>query len=663
MQGNSLLERFEGVDLSHVANNNLKIVEPARDLFGNIEESQLKITYTKTEIVAEIQKRMKKFFNLENADLKQQYRNEINDLVHEHIEFNFDLRKNQIKRWIAELKDSNNPTDKQSKKLVEYETQFANLTLSYEKLKELERRNHKPFFLWKLFFSDVFEEGGFDIVIGNPPYIQLQKLGSDADILQEAGFETFARTGDIYCLFYEQAFKVLKPKGNLIFITGSAWLRSNYGKGLRRFFIQNTNPIKLIDLSDCQIFQSATVLTTILQYKKESGRNELKSLRLTRKTQHFVNHLNNYFEENASLIDNPNESAWTINDREKGDIKKLVVSKGKTLTEWKILINRGIVTGLNEAFIINTDIRNMLIKADPKNKSIIKPLLRGKDLSKYSFKFQELWLLYIPWHFPLHEDNSIVGVSTVAENAFKKEYPAIYKHLESYKIELAGRNKDETGIRYEWYALQRFGSQFWEEFEKPKIIYPNMVKDISFAYDDKGFYTNQKCFILTGEKLKYLMGVLNSKLFRYCFEEDFPELQGNSREINKVVFEQIPIKYPSEIEEKVVEFLVDYLLYLYDPDNKDLISHTPNPRIAKTIEDVLNMVVYELYFADYMKGKKISVIEHLEATALLEIEPTPEVIFTFYKWLQMPDNKVRNNILALDIKSKDLLSFINSAIK
>jgi len=649
MQGNSLLERFEGVDLSHVASNNLKIVEPAKDLFGNIKESQLKITYTKTEIVAEIQKRMKKFFNLENADLKQQYRNEINDLVHEHIEFNFDLRKNQIKRWIAELKDSNNPTDKQSKKLVEYETQYANLTLSYEKLKELERRNNKPFFLWKLFFSDVFEEGGFDIVIGNPPYIQLQKLGSDADILQEAGFETFARTGDIYCLFYEQAFKVLKLRGNLIFITGSAWLRSNYGKGLRRFFIQNTNPIKLIDLSDCQIFQTATVLTTILQYKKELNHNELMSLRLTRKTQHFVNHLSNYFEGNASLIDNPNESAWTINDKEKGDIKKDIFNQGKLLKSWNINIVRGIVTGLNEAFIINQAIRDELISIDKNSKKIIKPLLRGRDLSRYSYRNENLWLIGTFPALKLDIDR----------------YPAIKKHLLSFGKE----NLVQSGIgparkktANEWYETQD-QINYWKNFEQPKILYPNMVKDISFTYDDKGFYTNQKCFILTGEKLKYLLGVLNSKLFRYCFEEDFPELQGNSREINKVVFEQIPIKYPSAIEEKVVKFLVDYLLYLYNPENKDLISHTPNTRIAKTIEDVLNMVVYELYFAAYMKGKKINVIEHLEATALLEIEPTPEVIFTFYKWLQMPDNKVRNNILALDIKSKDLLSLINSAIK
>jgi hypothetical protein len=648
MQGNSLLERFEGVDLSHVSNNNLKIVEPAKDLFGNIKESQLKITYTKTEIVAEIQKRMKKFFNLENADLKQKYRNEINELVHEHIEFNFDLRKNQIKRWIAELKDSNHITDKQAKKLAEHETQFAALTVSYEKLKELEKRNDKPFFLWKLFFSDVFEEGGFDIVIGNPPYIQLQKLGSDADILQEAGFETFARTGDIYCLFYEQAFKLLKPRGNLVFITGSAWLRSNYGKGLRRFFIQNTNPIKLIDLSDCQIFQSATVLTTILQYKKEEYSNELMSLRLTRKTQNFVSQLSHYFNATATLLDGPGDSAWTINDKEKGDIKKEVSSQGKQLKEWKIEINYGIKTGFNEAFIIDEKTKNELIAQDPNSKNIIKPLLRGRDLLRYSFKFNNLYL--INSHNGIREKN-IPSINV------EKDYPAISRYFKTFKNQLIERADQGD----HWMNLR--SCSYIDYFDLPKIIYPNMVKDISFTYDEKGFYTNQKCFILSGEKLKYLLGVLNSKLFRFCFEDDFPELQGNSREINKGVIDIIPIKYPKYIEEKVVEFLVDYLLYLYNPENKDLISHTPNTRIAKTIEDVLNMVVFELYFTDYMKGKKINVIDHLEATALLEIEPTPEVIFTFYKWLQMPDNKVRNNILALDIKSKDLLSLINSAIK
>lgn len=661
MQGNSLLERFEGIDLSRVLKPDIKIFEPDRDLFGNIKENQLKLTYAQSKTVAEIKKLTKQFYRLEDATEKQETREKISKHVHEHIQFNIDLRVQQLERWIGEIEATKTATGKQEKKHAEFIEQRDRLRLSQKRLYELENSNEKPFFLWHLFFDDVFENGGFDIVIGNPPYIQLQKMGREADALQEAGFETFVRTGDIYCLFYEQAHKILKDGGNLIFITGSAWLRSNYGKALRKFFIQKTNPIQLIDLSDCQIFQSATVLTTIFQYKKERNENRLKSLRLTRKTQKFVSQLSTYFKENASLLDSPGETAWSINDKEKGDIKREVMLQGIPIKKWNVLINRGIVTGLNEAFIINSDLRNRLIQEDAKNKDIIKPLLRGKDLTKYSFKFSELWLLYIPWHFPLHNDDSMIGASKIAEDRFKKDYPSIYKHLLSFKSELSNRNKDETGIRYEWYALQRFGSQFWEEFEKPKILYPNMVKDISFTYDDKGFYTNQKCFILTGEKLKYLLGILNSKLFRYCFEEDFPELQGNSREINKVVFEEIPIKKPNEEQEALINTLVDYLLYLYNPENEVLLKHTPNNRIASVVEGVLNMVVYELYFQLYMKTEGLSVMQDLWPHPLAESKDKAETILKFYKWLQHPENKVRNKILALDIKSPDLLSRINSS--
>ncbi|MBS0645917.1 MAG: Eco57I restriction-modification methylase domain-containing protein [Verrucomicrobia bacterium] len=649
IQGNSLLERFEGIDLSHVAKPNVKLFEPQKDLFGNIKENQLQFTYTQTETVEEIQQLMKDFFRLENAVEKQKTREKINEYVHKHIQFNIDLRVYQLERWIAEIEETNAKTNKQDKKLLEYQEALNKLKTSQERLYELEKSNDKPFFLWHLFFNDVFENGGFDIVIGNPPYIQLQKMGKEADALQDAGFSTFARTGDIYCLFYEQAHKILKPGGNLIYITGSAWLRSNYGKALRRFFIQETNPIQLIDLSDCQIFQSATVLTTIFQYKKERNANRLKSLRLTRKTQQFVSQLSNYFKENGTLLDKPGESAWSINDKEKSDIKKDVLSLGKALKHWDIDIVRGIVTGLNEAFIINKSTKEDLVKQDNNSAKILKPLLRGRDLGKYTYRNENLWLIGT---FP-------------TLNLDINDFPAIKDYLLSFgkeRLEQSGEDNARKKTGNEWFETQDQIS-YWQNFEQPKILYPNMVKDISFTYDDRGFYTNQKCFILTGEKIKYLLGILNSKLFRYCFEEDFPELQGNSREINKVVFEEIPIKYPNEKEEELVSTLVDYILYLYDTESEVLFKHTPNNRIASTIEEVLNMVVYELYFHSHMKETGLSVMNDLWPDSLQQSKNKAQTIIAFYKWLQHPENKVRNKIIAVDLKSPYFLSRINASTK
>ncbi|MFT3845767.1 MAG: TaqI-like C-terminal specificity domain-containing protein [Lacibacter sp.] len=662
IQGNSLLERFEGIDLSHVAKPNVKLFEPQKDLFGNIKENQLQFTYTQTETVEEIQQLMNDFFRLESAVEKQKTRAKINEYVHKHIQFNIDLRVYQLERWIAEIEETNAKTNKQDKKLSEYQEALKKLRTSQERLYELEKSNDKPFFLWHLFFNDVFEKGGFDIVIGNPPYIQLQKMGKEADALQDAGFSTFARTGDIYCLFYEQAHKILKPGGNLVYITGSAWLRSNYGKALRKFFIQETNPIQLIDLSDCQIFQSVTVLTTIFQYKKEPNANRLKSLRLTRKSQQYVTQLSVYFKENGTFLKSPTENAWSIYDKDKSDIIKDVIAQGKVLNTWNIEVSLGIRTGLNEAFIIDTATKNRLIEEDANSEKLIAPILRGKDVHKYGFDFQGYYVLLIRYGF--HTE--------------LPKYPAILKWLLSHEENLrlrgqcnstrGGKKEDNVpvgeGGQHHWLELDNNPSkEHLDKFTNPKIMYPGIVKDIGFTYDENGFFINNKGFIISGEKLKYLTGVLNSKLFRYCFEEDFPELQGNSREIQAFVVRELSIKYPNQKEEELVSTLVDYILYLYDTESEVLFKHTPNNRIANTIEEVLNMVVYELYFHSHMKETGLSVMNDLWPDSLQQSKNKAETISAFYKWLQHPENKVRNKIIAVDLKSPYFLSRINASTK
>ncbi|MFJ1263110.1 type II restriction endonuclease, partial [Capnocytophaga canis] len=152
-------------------------------------------------------------------------------------------------------------------------------------------------------------------------------------------------------------------------------------------------------------------------------------------------------------------------------IKAKIEAVGVPLKDWDIQINYGIKTGFNEAFIINGEKRKELIEADPKSAELIRPLLRGRDIKRYSYDFADLYLIFIPWHFPLHNDPNIRGASIEAEKAFENQYPAIYNHLLQYKQQLSNRNKAETGIRYEWYTLQRWGANYWEEFSKQKIVY------------------------------------------------------------------------------------------------------------------------------------------------------------------------------------------------
>ncbi|MGV0923932.1 TaqI-like C-terminal specificity domain-containing protein [Empedobacter tilapiae] len=173
-------------------------------------------------------------------------------------------------------------------------------------------------------------------------------------------------------------------------------------------------------------------------------------------------------------------------------------------------------------------------------------------MKRYSYDFADLYLLYIPWHFPLHKDPNIKGASLEAEEAFMNQYPAIYNHLLNFKKELSNRNQAETGIRYEWYALQRWGANYMDDFFRPKVIYPNMTKFLPFVLDYKSMITNQKCYIITGENIEFLAAFLNSNLFKVCFKDNFPELLGGTRELSKVFFEKIPvIKISSAINENL----------------------------------------------------------------------------------------------------------------
>jgi hypothetical protein len=673
MQGDSLLERFRDIDLSNLAD-----IDNQEDLFsskiGQLEigvdfslKKQTLLTFDK-ESKEELYDCINEYYNYDETTSdryknKQEIKSNINNIVESKLLSKFNSKKKQILKQIDEKnqqiagnesrqKDSQGLIAKKGNNIAKLlkEIEVRNKEISelidvIDQLHELQTSNYKPYFLWHLWFKDVFDNNGFDIVIGNPPYIQLQKMGVEADILQQAKYETFTRSSDIYCLFFELGNKLLKPAGNLIYITSNSWLRANYGKVLRTYFTATVNPLKLIDLSDTNVFKSATVRTSIFQFKKEVNQKGLKAIRVTRKSQDHIKELDSYFEKNYVKLKLSGERAWVVHEKEKADIIQSVEIQGQPLNSWAIEINRGLITGFNDAFIIDESKRRELIERDPNSEKIIKPLLRGRDLEKYYVKYEHLYLI-----------NSHNGIKEkgIPRIDVLKDYPAIADHLKQFEKEL--RKRFDQGDH--WTNLRN--CTYIEDFDKPKILYPNMVKDISFTFDSKGYFTNQKSFFLIGEKMKYLIGVLNSTLFRYCFEEEFPEVQGNAREINKVVFEEIPIKYPQNNQETAITKIVDYLLYLYDKDNEPILSHTPNIRVAANLEEVLNMMVYELYFENHMIENRLDVIDILYSF-LVEKEYNKKNILDFYLWLQQPDNPVRNRIIAVDIKSESFLSKINSA--
>ena len=238
--------------------------------------------------------------------------------------------------------------------------------------------------------------------------------------------------------------------------------------------------------------------------------------------------------------------SWVILSPIEQRIKHKIESIGTPLKDWNIQINYGIKTGCNEAFIIDEAKRSEILAichdtAERKRtEQIIRPILRGRDVKRYAYNWAGLYLLWIPWHFPLHLDESITGASAKAESEFRKQFPAVYRHLCVYKEVLSKRNQSETGIRYEWYALQRWGANYWDDFNKPKIVWGNLSLNASFAKAPAGMFINAPCVMITPFN-DYLLSVLNSKLGDWYIRQLGVTRNGGYFEYKPMFVEQLPV--------------------------------------------------------------------------------------------------------------------------
>ncbi len=441
------------------------------------------------------------------------------------------------------------------------------------------------------FFSPTWMFGidkGFDLVIGNPPYIQMQKNhGQLANQLKDAGYSTYERTGDVYAIFYELGFKLLQKKGVHTFITSSQWLKASYRKSLRKLFLTK-NPLKLIALGP-GIFESAVVDTNILIAKNESNKNKLVGSTVDKPEQ--LNHLNDLKYQTMPYVTVEN---WAILNDGNQSINEKIKAKGKPLSEWKIQINFGIKTGYNEAFIIDEAKRKELIKADAKNDKIIRPILKGREIDKYISHWENDYIVFIPWHFPLQDNSLTVGASVEAEKEFSKKFKVIYDYLKSHKKGLSDRNQAETGIRYEWYALQRCAATYLNEFSKEKVIWKRIGSKLRFSYSDKEIYCLDSTCIATGEKIKYLTALLNSKLCNYQLFESAPKTGMGDLIISVQALEPLLVYYPTDKEQKQIEKLVDEILRKKKA-NQDTTS----------LEKEIDILVYKLYELTYDEVKII----------------------------------------------------------
>lgn len=566
MCGNSLLEDFEGIKLF----KENKVFKQAR-----IEEIGYKESKSH-EKLRELKSLQKQFFSEQNKKTKKLLMVKIEEIEWELIE--------------ETLKESGNEE-------------------AISKLEQSKVSKSKPFFLWKLYFTEVFQgdNPGFDIVIANPPYVRQEAIKEYKEAFMRT-FETYTSTADIYTYFYELGYKLLKDKGILTYISSNKWMRAKYGKKLREFLRNKTTILQIIDFGGYKVFETATVDTNILQFTKIVPNSNHKISFVNIGKNFIPGNLWSYFGKEKQQIFQRELSldGYVLENNTILSIKNKMESVGIPLKELNIQINYGIKTGLNEAFIIDTQMKEKLCYEDPNSTKIIKPILRGRDINRYFYEWDQQWIIFIPWHFPLHNDNSIKGASEKAEIAFKEKYPAVYSYLLEYKEKLSQRNKEEVNIRYEWYALQRCAATYYQNFDSPKIIYPVIGSEGLFNFDNQGFYHNDKVFHIIGDDLKFLIAVLNSKLSFWYLLQIGSKLGKTGLEFRKIYVEKFPIPKISEINKSPYIKIVDQIDSITKSD--DYIENPEKRSQVKSLEKDIDQLVYNLY---ELTPGEISIIENL----------------------------------------------------
>lgn len=425
---------------------------------------------------------------------------------------------------------------------------------------------------------------GFDIVIGNPPYIQLQNNGGElAKLYENCNYSTFARTGDIYCLFYERGWQLLKKNGHLCYITSNKWMRAGYGEKTREFFANKTNPMLLIDFAGVKIFESATVDTNILLFSKSSNQHETVCAVTNKQNKDSVKNLSDFVQQQNSICDFATSDSWVILSPIEQSIKKKIESVGTPLKDWDINIYRGVLTGCNEAFIINSEKRDEILAncqtEDERQRTdeLIRPILRGRDIKRYGYDWANLYLIatFPACHYDIEKYPAVKNylLSFEEENLRDSGYDWVadnyladfckQKLAQTGKfIEIAGKRitigntpeKARKRTSNKWFETQDSIS-YWEDFSKQQIVWIELSDDPKFALAEKIMSVNT-VFFMTGEHILHLLGLLNSRLITWYFRHCIGTTSGvGTNRWLKYTIEQIPMA-PVSSKLKELSFLI-----------------------------------------------------------------------------------------------------------
>ena len=559
MCGNSLLEEFGGAILYDEDDEKKQL-----GLF-NDPKKQGKIS--------ELKKKVGEYFDIHDDEEKRSKRKEINDIKDWLIKTALETRKEEL---IGSIKSEEAKINMFNKKWREkHFPEKGTKSITWAKINEVlgcyhDPKKAKPFFIWKLEFIDVFEDkGGFDAVIANPPYIRQEKI-KDKPLLKK--YEVYNSRADIYAYFYEKSWSILKVGGFSCIISSNKWMRAKYGEELREFLKSKSSIVDIIDFGGHKVFESATVDTNIILFQKLKLADTTSGA--TAVTSNTINALNiksdfnkeydlcDYFKKNGFEIKRASlcQDCFTFGSAAIMNLKAKIEKIGTPLKGWDMNIYYGIKTGLNEAFIINTAKREEILnfceteEERKQTEKIIKPILKGKDVVKYAYKWADKWVIVAKYESHIY---------------IESEYPAIFKYLKNFEKELKNRGQckySRSGKKigqHHWLELDNNPKDtYLAEFEKEKIVWPEIVRGPSFTFDDTGIYCEKTTFIMTGENLKYLLGLLNSKPVSFFFKNYYAGggLGKDGYMNQKAFLQNIPIPKISIEHQKPFVEIVDKIL-------------------------------------------------------------------------------------------------------
>ena len=560
MQGNSLIE-----------------ILTTEFLAGTIDQK-------KNDLVKQLKKAKDELFGISNPLLKDKKRKEVELLIARIIAHDKKVTIQKLKSKIdginsqQKLFKNKKIKDADRKKIFELEQKIQEI----EKFKLPSPPEH---FEWHINFVEVFDEkDGFDVVIANPPYVRQEKIRDQKLLLQKQGYEVYNSTSDLYTYFYERSYHILKPEGFSCFISSNKWMRAKYGEKLRRFFKGKTTLKQIIDFNGYQVFE-ATVDTNILLFQKTKPSGNIVNILNIQPDFTPATDITTYFnshklEMKQSDIDS---NCFTFADKTTMNLKKKIEEKGIPLKNWDVKICFGIKTGFSEAFIITTKKRDEILancKTEEERKmteQIIKPILRGRNIYRYGYKWAGLWL--INSHNGLRSEG-IKRINVV------KDYPVIYKHLQQYQEELEIRQ--DKGDH--WTNLRNCA--YLDEFGKEKILYREISYESSFSWDNNKMFVNQSCYIISNTN-KYVLSLLNSKLINDYFRLISQTLGTGAFRWIKQYVEQIPIPKISLTEQKPFIELVDRILAI--TKDSDYLENSVKQARVHNYERQIDQLVYKLY--------------------------------------------------------------------